>query len=160
MQRIFFIAILATMITSGPSAVAGNKKPTTKQTKKSSHRKTMIPERVLTDPNWLMLDHVEAVFKLMKADQGRCEKTLKDVVSYVNKHKTKLLALRKKAQENKCSLCPKAKKKADDIILSRAEKLGDRYGSMMFDYYKKCPNHAERLVSTMQVLGSKCKEDN
>ncbi len=164
MSKILPMTILSFMIVFSPwvGANAGNKKvekPQNHETTKTIKSKTTdIPEHILNNPNWIMLNHVEEVFKLMKAGKGNCDRILNKTLSYINKHKAEILALRRQAEKLKSSLCPKAKKKAEAIIFSRAENLGNKYGDMMFDFYKKCPEQAERYVSAMQILGSKCKE--
>ena len=117
-----------------------------------------VPAAVRQDPNWLMLDHVEAVFALIEANQGDCDRIVTEATAYVEKHKAELKELRRRAQDK--SLCPKAKRKAEARIQKRAEKLGEKLSPLMFGFYKKCPDHVDRLHrGAMQFIGSKCKQD-
>ncbi len=114
-----------------------------------------VPAAVRADPNWKMLDHVEAVFALLAANQGKCDQALAAATAYVEKHKAELKALREQAQ------CPKTrKKKIDPRIEKRAERLGEKLSPLMFSFYDQCPDHVDRLHrGAMQFLGSKCKEE-
>ena len=147
-MRICILFCLALAVGQPASAGPAGKAP----------KKTQVPAAVRADPNWKMLDHVEAVFDLLEKHKGDCEQTVVSTTAYVEQHKKILAALRRQAQDN--SLCPKAKKKADPRIQQRAERLGEQFSPLMFEFYKRCPDHVDRLHrGAMQFLGSKCKQD-
>ena len=113
------------------------------------------------DPNWKMLDHVQAVFERMEAHKGDCDKAITAAVEYVKTNKKELAELRRKADALGKTMCPKAKKKAETKTIARAEKMGERFQPMMFDFYRKCTGQQiNRLMSgALAHLGSKCKAE-
>lgn len=111
-----------------------------------------------TDPNLIMLDHVDAVFSILAEHKDDCEQAVGLAVAYVEAHKKELVALRAKAEKMEKSLCPRARKKYNKKIMQRAGKMGEKYTPVMFTLYDKCPDHIDRLQQALMFLGSKCKE--
>ncbi len=115
-------------------------------------------DRVHGDPNWKMLDHVEQVMqRLAKHEKRGCAVAVDAAIAYVREHKAELRRLRRQARAQESSLCPKARTKSPRRLRARAEKMGERYGPLMFALYKNCDPHIDRLQrEALQFIGSKC----
>lgn len=130
---------------------AGKKLPTSKP----------AAEPTPDDPNWKMLDHVQAVFERMEVHKDDCDKAITSAVEYVKTKKKELAELRRNADALGKTMCPKAKKKAETRTIARAEKMGERFQPMMFGFYRKCTGQQiDRLMQgALNHLGSKCKAE-
>jgi hypothetical protein len=106
-----------------------------------------------------MLDHVEQVMQRLAEHEKRgCAAAVDAAVAYVREHKAELRRLRRQARAQESSLCPKARNKTPRRLRARAEKMGERYGPLMFALYKNCDPHIDRLQrGALQFIGTKCK---
>ncbi len=139
-------ALWAASAAAGPAPAAAEEQPPARA-------------RVEDDPNWKMLDHVEQVMQRLSAHEKRgCAAAVDAAIAYVREHKAELRRLRRQARAQESSLCPKARNKTPPGLRARAEKMGERYGPLVFALYKKCDPHIDRLQrEALQFIGSKCK---
>lgn len=104
------------------------------------------------DPMDDMIKHTKAMIQIIKDNKDDCEKVVKELNAYTEKHKKEFEELSKKGKEMEKSMSEEDKKKYAEKAMKKMEGILKDSMSVMMEINQKCPEHAAKIGEAMRAI--------